>query len=105
MSTNITRTVLKYGAIMALASVPLKRILSDEQQDATDLLLRVGFIVSIASVPVGLWALSRWPENPMIPSAILTALAFVIKDHMLTASKGEVEADFDARSPQAISAS
>lgn len=78
----------------SLGTAPLG--MSQENWDIIKLLLKIGAVGTVVSLPVGLWAIKRWPEHPMVPAAILTVVGLIIKEVMI--SRGE-EADVGGQSP------
>jgi len=61
--------------------------MSQENWDITKLLIKIGIVSSVFSIPVGIWAIKKWPDTPIIPAAILTALGLGIKEYMLSHAK------------------
>lgn len=71
----------------ALGSTPFG--ISQESWDITKLMLKIGVVGTVISIPVGIWAVKRWPDKPIVPAIILTGLGLVIKKVMI--SNGERE--------------
>jgi hypothetical protein len=63
--------------------------LSQQDWDILKLLVKIGIVGTAVSLPIGLWAIKKWPEKPIIPAIILTAVGLGIKELML--SHGEEE--------------
>lgn len=63
--------------------------MSQQDWDIIKLLVKIGVVGTIVSLPIGLWAIKKWPERPIIPAIILTAVGLAIKEMML--SHGEEE--------------
>lgn len=64
--------------------------MTQENWDITKLLIKIGIVSSALSIPVGIWAIKKWPDKPIIPAAILTALGLGVKEYMLSrAERGE----------------
>lgn len=74
-------------AMQPASSPPLG--LSQEDWDITKLLLKIGAVGTVLSIPVGIWAIKKWPDRPIIPAVILTGLGLAVKEVML--SHGEHE--------------
>lgn len=58
--------------------------MTQENWDITKLLIKIGVVSSVLSIPVGIWAIKKWPEKPIIPAAILTALGLAVKEVMIS---------------------
>jgi hypothetical protein len=54
-----------------------------EQIDIIKLVLKVGVVATAVSIPLGLWAIPKWPDQPIIPTLILTGATFVVKQVMV----------------------
>lgn len=73
--------------------------LSQEDWDITKLLLKIGAVGTVLSIPVGIWAIKRWPDRPIVPAVILTGLGLAVKEYMLSHGEhaaplsGELEAE------------
>jgi len=63
--------------------------LSPQDWDIIKLLIKIGAVGTVVSLPIGLWAIKKWPDKPIIPAIILTAVGLAIKELML--SHGEEE--------------
>lgn len=58
--------------------------LSQEQKDIITLMVKLGIYGTLISIPIGLWAIPRWRDQPIIPAAILTAVGFALKEVMIS---------------------
>ena len=61
--------------------------IGQREWDIIKLLLKIGAIGTLVSIPIGIWTIKRWPDNPLISAAILTAVGFAVKEVMI--SRGE----------------
>lgn len=66
----------------AMGTAPLG--MSQENWDITKLLIKMGVVGSVLSIPVGIWAIKKWPGKPIYPAVILTALSLAVKEVMLS---------------------
>lgn len=66
----------------AMGAVPFG--MSQENWDITKLMVKMGIVSSALSIPVGIWAIKKWPDRPIIPAVILTALGLVVKEVMIS---------------------
>jgi hypothetical protein len=57
--------------------------LSQEQKDIIALLVKIGIVGTVVSIPIGLWAIPKWQDNPMMPAIILTGVGLVVKEYMI----------------------
>jgi hypothetical protein len=57
--------------------------LTQEQRDIIALMIKVGIVGTVISIPVGLWAIPKWRENTIVPAIILTAIGLGVKEYML----------------------
>jgi|GEM_PF-6479276 len=59
------------------------RTLDEENQELVRKLADVSIISGIVGIPLGLWALSTWPEKHYIAAILLTAVGYITKQVML----------------------
>jgi len=57
---------------------------TDEQKDILWLMLRLSFWGTVISIPIGLWAIPKWRDKPIIPALILTGTGLALKEIMLS---------------------
>lgn len=58
-------------------------VLTDEQKRIIGLMLKLGVIGTVISIPIALWAIPKWPEKPIIPAIILTGVGLALKEYMI----------------------
>lgn len=61
--------------------------MSQENWDITKLLIKIGIVSSALSIPVGIWAIKKWPDKPIVPAVILTALGLAVKEIMISGAE------------------
>ena len=57
--------------------------LTDEQKHIIELMVKMGIIGTVVSIPIALWAIPKWAEKPIVPALILTGVGLVIKEVMI----------------------
>lgn len=55
-----------------------------EQKDIIELMIKIGIIGTVVSIPVAMWAIPKWRERTIIPAIILTGIGLGIKELMLS---------------------
>ena len=65
--------------------------LEADRQETVRKLIDIGIVSGMICVPLGLWAVSRWPESHWQAAAVMTAAGFATKQVMLTAGSNVVE--------------
>jgi hypothetical protein len=58
--------------------------LTDEQKNIINLMIKMGIVGTVVSIPIALWAIPRWAEKPIIPALILTGVGLAIKEVMIS---------------------
>lgn len=57
--------------------------MSPENKELAWTLTKIGIVGTIISIPVGIWAIKRWPDETWKTAVLLTALSFAVKEKML----------------------
>jgi hypothetical protein len=61
--------------------------MTQEQKDILWLLLRLGFWGTVISIPIGMWAIPKWRDKPIIPALILTGAGLALKEVMISGAE------------------
>jgi hypothetical protein len=85
--TDKDKLILALGAAGALSL--WYRSLPPTQRETFLSLAEVGIVSGAVGIPLGLWALERWPDKHYIAAALLTAAGFGIKQLMLSGPTAE----------------
>jgi hypothetical protein len=57
--------------------------LTDEQKRIITLMLKLGVVGTVISIPIALWAIPKWADKPIIPALILTGIGLITKEVMI----------------------
>lgn len=88
--------IAKIGLAGIVLAYPIAKALNEEQADLAKLFIKIGGWSTLASIPVGIWAIERWPDKTIYAAAILTAMGLGIKEYMLRAAKSQIEGDISS---------
>ncbi len=58
--------------------------LDDEQKERFSQLAKMGFVSTAVSIPIGVWALEKWPDEPWKTLLITTGTGLALRSLMLT---------------------
>lgn len=56
--------------------------LNPQDWQLINFMVRLGVATTIVSIPVGVWAMRRWPENQMVPVAMIGLVAVIVRSLM-----------------------
>lgn len=57
--------------------------MTSQTKERIILLTKIGLVGTALGVPIGLWAMDRWPGEAWKTAALLTAVSFYVKDRMM----------------------
>lgn len=62
--------------------------MTEDTKQKVILLAKIGVVGTLISIPIGVWAMNRWPDSTLKTAALLTAVGLATKEVMLAGEGG-----------------
>lgn len=83
MTERQIQWLIALGILSSAGYLVGRHVLNEEQKALAAQLTVIGMVGTIVGIPVGLWAVPRFAQQPWVAAAILTAASYAVKAAML----------------------